>query len=100
MGEFVVNGIRIKYSVSVDNVHIENSYRVKRVEDMRDILIRIRASTMYQYKRTDDSWVNEWLAHNWLYSLGYEKERTGSVDLSEKESKWRRFVYSVIALFC
>ena len=100
MGEFVVNGIRIKYSVSADNVHIENSYRVKRVEDMRDILIRIRASTMYQYKRTDDSWVNEWLAHNWLYSLEYEKERTGSVDLSEKESRWRRLAYNVIALFC
>ena len=45
------------------------------------------------YTRTKESLIREWKAHNVLYRWGYEKERTGSVDFSQYESRGRRVAY-------
>ena len=72
--------------------------------DMFPILTLIREQIAYEegitYTRTTDSWVQEWAAHNVLYNLGIAMERTGTVDLSENESKFRLFCYRFLAIFC
>lgn len=43
--------------------------------------------------------MNEWRAHNLLYSMGIEKERTRSVDLSINESWYKKIGYFILSLF-
>lgn len=100
MKELHINGKTIHYNDTETNVHIVDSYHIKNTEEMCDILTHIRAMSSFVYTRNNESWLNEWHAHNVLYSLGIEKERTGSVDLSEHEKKWHRLVFWFIALFC
>ena len=96
------NGITVFYRYNDKNLQIVDSYRFKR-SDMLPILQIIRkeiAKEGITYKRTNESWQKEWCAHNSLYNIGIERERTKSVDLSESESGFRRACYSVLALFC
>ena len=51
------------------------------------------------YTRTPKEQVDEWIAHNVMWSWGYKRNRTGSVDLNQNESKFRKIVYSIIAFF-
>ena len=86
-----------------NSIHIEKSYNVDSVSDMRTVLecARKLASQLYgyNYKRTTDSWVKEWKAHNLLYLLGIKRDSTRDVDLNEDESKKRRFAYAVLSSF-
>ena len=84
------------------NIHIFNSYKVKRKRDMKRILMLIRCASFNRgifYSRKEKSWIREWKAHNILYKLGIKKERTESVDLNENESILRRFGYFILSLF-
>ena len=85
-----------------NNVRIVDSYKTKSKEDMVRILKCARSLAKdlygYQYKRTDDSWLKEWQAHNDLHALGIENERTGSVDLNEDETSLRKFGYLILSL--
>jgi hypothetical protein len=69
---------------------------------MREILELIGSEAIRYcllYTRSITSWLREWKAHNYLYDMGYEKARTGSVDLNENESLIRRIGYFFLALF-
>ena len=92
----------IEYRLSTKNVHIKDSYKITNKELMKDIIsaIRFNAAVLgYQYKRTEDSWLNEWVAHNFLYEHSIAKSRTGSVDLNENESSLKLFGYNILAKF-
>jgi len=84
------------------NIHIKNSYLVTDENEMLKMLLEIRNEAKLHrntnYKRSIISWIKEWKAHNLLYNLGYQKERTGSVDLDESESAFRLIVYTVLSL--
>lgn len=96
-----INNKKIEYTYNKDNVHIQDSFAITSKEEMIAILKAIRVETAkngYFYDRDNKSWLTEWRAHNRLYNWGIEKERTGSVDLNESESKIRLLLYPIIAI--
>lgn len=86
-------------------VSIKNSYLVTRNEDIKAVLEYIRGLDEYKklkefgYTRTPMSEFHEWKGHNALYRFGYQKSRTGSVDIDQNEPMWRRFVYAILSIF-
>lgn len=91
----------IEYTLSKNNVHIVNSYKIKKKAEMNDIVKLIRAEAKkkgFKYKRTDSSWVTEWRAHNYMYDKKMDRSRTGSVDLNENESRLKLLSYSTMSL--
>ena len=98
-----------KYEVTYtygDNpcIHIANSHLVSKKKDIIGVLNIIHLSDQYcelkkaGYTRTYMSEYREWKAHNILYRLGIMRKRTGTVDISQKESKLRRFGYAILSL--
>lgn len=79
--------------ISTNNIHIVDSYTIKMRETMRYVLDDLKTYLRQNYivspfdHRSIKSMVNEWVAHNNLYKLGYKRERTGSVDLNYPQ-KW------------
>ena len=91
----------IEYRLSASNIQIKDSYLITNQKQMRDIVQAIRVAAYeegYEYKRTNDSWVREWAAHNLLYDWNFKRDRTGTVDLSENESGFKRFCYCLLSL--
>ena len=96
---------RISFSYG-DNpcVSIKNSYLVTSNEDIKAVLEYIHGLDEYKklkefgYTRTPKSEFYEWKGHNILYQLGYQRSRTGSVDIDQKEPKWRRFIYAILSI--
>lgn len=91
----------IEYTLSKNNVHIVNSYKIKKKAEMNDIVKLIRAEATkkgFKYKRSNSSWVTEWRAHNYMYDKKMDRSRTGSVDLNENESKVKLLSYSTMSL--
>lgn len=86
-------------------LHIENSHLITGKNAIRKTLDFIRTTHMYEklkaagYTRTPESEYQEWRAHNILYRIGYEPDRTGNVDIDQNEPKWRRFVYALLSIF-
>lgn len=96
------NGISVSFLYTNNSLCIVDSYRFRK-SDMMSILQIIRktiATEGYLYSRSYESWETEWRAHNVLHSLGIARERTGSVDLNDDESKFRLFCYKLLSVFC
>ena len=92
--------IQAEYNNS--NIHIFDSYKIKRKRDMKRILMLIRCASFNRgifYSRNEKSWIREWKAHNILYKLGIKKASTQHTDLSENESVLRKFGYFILSLF-
>lgn len=80
----------IYYTLTPNNLHIEDSYKVSK----RDFIWALSAikyakkdglyPNMYSnvWKRTAFSLEAEWVCHNFLYSIGYKREQTKDVDLN------------------
>lgn len=87
----------MNYTISADNLHIEDSYMVKK-NAMEVVLRTIKSqypSSMVWWRRID-SLRAEWIVHNWLYSLGLWRERTKAVDLNVPCDK-PEWVYKTVA---
>ena len=90
----------IEYTLTKGNIHIINSYKIRKREDMNGIVAAVRAEAKkkgFNYKRSNSSWVTEWRAHNYMYDKNIERNRTGSVDLNEGESRWKLLSYSLMS---
>lgn len=75
--------------VTKNNIHIEDSYKIRNPFAMNDILNKIREqyeSDILLY-RSNWSLIREWITHNNLYILGYKREQTKDVDLNYPQ-KW------------
>lgn len=91
----------VSCNISKENVHITDSYLIRKASDMREIIKLIKAEADKQgfnYKRSNFSWLIEWKAHNHLYDKEIEQDRTASVDLNENESIFKRIGYFLLAL--
>lgn len=91
----------IEYRLSASNIQIKDSYLITSQKQMRNIVQAIRMAAYeegYEYKRTNDSWVREWAAHNLLYDWHVKRDRTGDVDLNENESSLKRLCYYLFSL--
>lgn len=99
--------INIKYSeyiinvlLSTNNTSITDSYRIRRIHDMVNILKRIRNACDNSYaihKRSIFGMVNEWRVHNLLYFLHIKRRRTGTVDLNMNQSIWTKIAYTLLS---
>lgn len=99
---FVYENKTMNCIISVDNVHIMNSSKIKKSVDMKAIIkiIRVEAEKLgLKYKRSESSWLREWKAHNFLSERNVESDRTLSVDLNEDETLLKRFGYFILTLF-
>ena len=104
----LVEAAKKRISFSYDKnpcVSIKNSYLVTSDEGIKEVLTYIRGLDEYKklkeygYTRTPKSEFYEWKGHNALYQLGYQRSRTGSVDIDQNEPMWRRFVYRILSIF-
>ena len=103
------NKITLKYkeeiiyvTITSNNIHIEDSYRItddKAMQILLEKVIKKAAEYNITYKRTIKSWINEWKAHNWLFTNKVKEANTKSVDLNEDESKIRLVGYWFISKF-
>ena len=88
-------------TVSSSNIHIEDSYTVESRKAIRDAVKSLRVAYpdhIVMLHRTDCSLISEWVAHNRLYRLGIEKERTRSVDLDYPQSLKYKIAYAILGI--
>ena len=105
----IMKEINIKYGeylidvlLSTDNTSIIDSYRIKRINDMVNVLKKIRNTCDNSYaihKRSIFGMVNEWRVHNLLYFLHIKRRRTGTVDLNINQSIWAKIAYTLLYVF-
>ena len=103
---FISKDANVKVIFDYDNLNIciENSWQIVRPIAIEELVERIMESDLFAkmwrlgYTRTKESLIREWKAHNILYRWGYEKERTGSVDFSQYESRPRRIGYFILSI--
>ena len=101
MRRIVCNANEEKLAVdySKTNVHVNGSYAISS-KDIPDWVRRIKdcgEQNECVYSRSTRSWINEWRAHNLLFKLGIEPDRTRDVDLDDNESTFRRFCYVILS---
>ena len=101
--------INIKYSeyiinvlLSTNNTSITDSYKIRRINDMVNVLKKIRNTCDDSYaihKRSIFGMVNEWRVHNLLYFLHIKRRKTGTVDLNVNQSIWVKIAYTLLSVF-
>ena len=97
---FIINNVAYAYIANSMNIRIIDSYKIIKRKDMKSAIKQIKkqaASKGFIYKRTNKEWLQEWRAHNLLYVLNYEIDRTKSVDLNEDEPKSRKTLYKILS---
>lgn len=97
MEKIKVLGVNIEYNSA--NVRILESHKIKSKTFMKLILEIFKIRTGFVSKRSINSWVREWKAHNRLYKLGLFKEHTKDCDLEENEKIHRLMVYWILGRF-
>ena len=97
MEKIKVLGVNIEYNSA--NVRILKPHKIKSKTFMELILEIFKIRTGFVSKRSINSWVREWKAHNRLYKLGLFKEHTKDCDLEENEKIHRLMVYWILGRF-
>lgn len=89
-------------TVSDDNIHINDSYKIRKRSDMKSLLSYISASNrdneVFKH-RPMYGLICEWRSHNLLFDLGYKRERTSSVDLNYPQRWYVRVAYFGLSKF-
>lgn len=91
--------MEISYNVSNNNIHIDNSYKIKSKESMLNVLNDIYNNNNYcsnVFNRSMDSLLNEWGAHNLFYNLHLFRSHTRDVDLDYPQKKWLSICYNIV----
>lgn len=97
------DSVKVSFNKKNLNIHFENSYLFHKKESIIAAIDTITKEQDFEemknlgFTRTRQSMINEWIAHNFLYYKGYQRNRTKSVDLNEGEPKWKRFIYWILA---
>ena len=87
-----------KYTVSPNNVHLEDSYRVRKrafERVLRELRERCPDSLVWEH-RSLQSLKREWAVHNALHALGIFPERTAHIDLNWPQGRIFRLGYALI----
>ena len=94
-------------TISSNNINIKDSHLIWNPIEMRNILNAIQ-EFMKENNITMDipfnhrskcSMIREWIAHNNAYTIGYKRERTGSVDLNFPQKWYVKVLYFFLSLF-
>lgn len=78
------------------NLHLENSYLVTDIKEMKRIIAEHLADGTLSPLRTARSYLHEWYAHNRLYAYGLFRSHTKDVDLNDDETPFRLWCYELI----
>lgn len=97
MKKINICNVDIKYNKN--KVTIIDSYKITDEVFMYCILYLFLMKTNYRYKRSVDSWVTEWKAHNKLYEKGLFLLHTKDCDLCDNESIFRKIIYKILEVF-
>ena len=89
-----------QYNLGPACLTIYNSYKVHKWQ-MVPILKRIKEDNKTEtsvFQRSFFSMKMEWICHNFLYGVGYERERTGDVDLDNPTDRpeWQYIVCGIL----
>lgn len=89
------------YIIDINNIHIENSYKITKRKEMKKILLTIQSkhpNCKVFSKRSMNSLIFEWVAHNRLYKIGYRRDKTKDVDLDIEETWCRKLIYRILSI--
>ena len=79
------------------NHQVKNSYTYTNDEIERQVN-ELYAYYKLSHKRSINSYIREWKAHNWLYRHNLFTSHTRDVDLNDDESLLRRIGYFIVSL--
>lgn len=86
--------VKFKYNEKTKNIKLIDSYKIT---DKRKMIFNLNCLPLYKINRSQDSCLNEWIAHNRLYRLGLFRKNTKDCDLTANESKFRRLCYWILS---
>lgn len=81
--------------VAIDRIKILNSYTLA-YADVFNFCVALREAAPFKYARTQQSWVDELVAHTVLFKLGLFTDRTRDADIDENETWLRLLGYKLI----
>lgn len=85
-----------RYTLTKNNLHIEDSYQVPKKDFAKDIDIVLEGLSWIESevrKRSMFSLTTEWACHNFLYRIGICRSRTKDVDLNYPQKLWEKILY-------
>lgn len=86
--------------ISPKNIHIHDSYKIKKEAEMNSILDRIvELDNNILKTRSRKSIIREWKAHNICYNLGLFKKSAQHTDIEAKQSLFHKICYFILSLF-
>lgn len=74
----------IEYKLTRNNLHIVDGFRTRKwnmSKELRAIKEKTPSGFTIVFQRSMFSLKMEWIAHNFLYNVGYKREQVGNVDL-------------------
>ena len=78
------------------NYKVVNSYKIQNLEDIYINVLYYYKNNKLDKRRSIDSYIEEWFAHNWLYNLGLFRSHTRDTDLDGNEAFYRLIIYKLI----
>lgn len=98
MIDFEVKGLKIE--VTCDNIKIHDSFKIKKKKDIKECVKEIiHKAPLYKSKRSVNSMVREWKAHNRFYNIGILKSKSGDCDLEAKQFFLIKLFYLIFGSF-
>lgn len=92
-----IKGLTVKFTE--DCMTIEDSYQIKNIDKMVDILNEsLEKTEEYFSARTMKSFVNEWIAHNKFYKFHLFRKRVKDIHFKRRQNKLISFVYSLLTI--
>lgn len=94
MIQFEVGDLIIQ--VSRNNIHIIDSFKITSKNEIKKYVVEILDRTpIFHTKRSVNSFVREWYAHNKFYRMGLFKSHTKDCDLGRFLFPWSWFFYFI-----
>ena len=83
---------------SENNTQVVDGYKYSKqeIENIVDEIIAHRKELGLKVTRTRSSYINEFVTHNRLYKLGYQRSRTKDVDLEENIKPIYQSLYNLL----
>lgn len=93
----IINIQGFEIHCSKTGMNIINSYKVKTLKQMKNILIEaLNTTTLYKTKRSMTSLIDEWIAHNLLFKLNLFRKHTKDCNFESNQKIHIKFSYFIL----
>lgn len=91
----------VEYKLTRNNLHIVDGFRVRKWnmrKELRAIKEKTPSGVTIVFRRSMFSLKMEWITHNFLYGIGYKRERTGCPDLNNpcERPEWQYIIVGLL----